>query len=553
VSTIVDSVRGLIGRRADLSIRLEGLDSAVEAADGRLDPSLLAETRAVTARAGQRLRLSAEHTVVGVAGATGSGKSSLFNALCGIDIATVGVRRPTTSSALACVWSPDDAEDLLDWLDIPPRNRVSRANLNDTSEPDSDHDLRGLVLLDLPDHDSVEVSHHLEVERLVRLVDVLVWVLDPQKYADAAIHDRFLRPLASHAEVMFAVLNQVDRLTPTQRDSCLDDISRLLAADGLSSVPIFATSATRGDGLTELRRALAARVAAKKAARDRLAADITAAAGRLAPLAGEGKTTDVARGSQGTLVDTFAEAAGVPVVVRAVRKSAHSRARQATGWPVTRWLGKLRPDPLRRLHLDRRTDPAVASIGRSSLPTASPVQRARVDTEVRRAVDATTQGMPKPWVDAVRRASLSRSDDLSDALDQAVSTTDLGAAGTPLWWRLVRTLQWVLFGIAVAGGVWLAALAGMGYLRLPQPDTPRWYGFPAPTFLLLGGIIAGILVAVLARLASSIAARRRAAATDRRLRAGIVEVTEQFVIEPIEAELAAYQRFRGGVQAALHR
>lgn len=551
MSTIVESVRGLTSRRPDLRTRLEGLDRAVEAADGRLDSALLEDTRAVTARAGQRLRLSAEHTVVGVAGATGSGKSSLFNALTGVDLATVGVRRPTTSRALACVWGPDEAADLLDWLDIAPRNRVSRASLLDA--PEQDHGLHGLVLLDLPDHDSVEVSHHLEVERLVRLVDVLVWVLDPQKYADAAIHERFLRPLASHAEVMLVVLNQVDRLTVSQRNSCLNDISRLLAADGLASVPVFATSAIRSDGLAELRHALAARVAAKKAVRERLAADVSAAAQRLAPLAGEGRTADMARNSQGALVDTFAEAAGVPVVVRAVRRSAQSRARQATGWPVTRWLGRLRPDPLRRLHLDGRADPDIVSVGRSSLPAASPVQRARVDTEVRRAVDATTQGMPKPWVDAVRRASLSRSDDLGDALDHAVTTTDLGTARTPLWWRGVRTLQWVLFAVAIAGGLWLAALAGMGYLRLPQPGTPDWYGFPAPTFLLLGGVIAGIVLALLARLASNIAARRRAAGADRRLRAGIAEVTGQFVIHPIEAELAAYRQFRDGVQVALRR
>jgi hypothetical protein len=176
-----------------------------------------------------------------------------------------------------------------------------------------------------------------------------------------------------------------------------------------------------------------------------------------------------------------------------------------------------------------------------------------VDTEVRRAVDASTQGMPKPWVDAVRRASLSRTDDVGDALDQAVTTTDLGAARTPLWWRAVRTLQWVLFAIAVAGAVWLAVLAGLGYLRLPAPDTPQWYGIPAPTFLLLAGVIAGIVVALLARLASGIAARRRAAVADRRLRAGIAEVTERLVVQPIETELAAYQRFRDGVQVALRR
>ena len=75
--------------------------------------------------------------------------------------------------------------------------------------------LDGLVLLDLPDHDSTEVEHHVEVDRLVRMVDVMVWVLDPQKYADAALHERYLRPLASHAEVMVVTLNHVDELTAT--------------------------------------------------------------------------------------------------------------------------------------------------------------------------------------------------------------------------------------------------------------------------------------------------------------------------------------------------
>ena len=58
--------------------------------------------------------------------------------------------------------------------------------------------LDGLVLLDLPDHDSTEIDHRMEVDRLVQLVDMLVWVVDPQKYADAAIHDRYLKPLAQH-------------------------------------------------------------------------------------------------------------------------------------------------------------------------------------------------------------------------------------------------------------------------------------------------------------------------------------------------------------------
>src|SRR5699024_8885033 len=132
-------------------------------------------------------------------------KSSTFNALAGLDLSAVGVRRPTTSWTTACVWGQDGATELLEWLGIPARHQVTRDSLLDTGREDAR--LHGTVLLDLPDHDSTEVSHHLEVDRLVQLADLLVWVLDPQKYADAAVHDRYLAPLADHAEVMVIVLN----------------------------------------------------------------------------------------------------------------------------------------------------------------------------------------------------------------------------------------------------------------------------------------------------------------------------------------------------------
>ena len=76
---------------------------------------------------------------------------------------------------------------LLDWLEVPTRHRTSRESALDAAEQ---ADLHGLVLLDLPDHDSTHVSHRLEVDRLVGLVDVLVLVVHPQKYADDALHQR---------------------------------------------------------------------------------------------------------------------------------------------------------------------------------------------------------------------------------------------------------------------------------------------------------------------------------------------------------------------------
>src|SRR6185295_1315707 len=137
--------------------------------------------RTVIDRAGERLALSRAHTVVALAGTTGSGKSSLFNAVSRLQISQVGVRRPTTGVAHACVWGTEGAGALLDWLGVPPSRRFVRESALDA---DDELALRGLVLLDLHDFDSVDASHRIEVDRLLRLVDLVVWVMDPQKYAD---------------------------------------------------------------------------------------------------------------------------------------------------------------------------------------------------------------------------------------------------------------------------------------------------------------------------------------------------------------------------------
>ena len=81
-----------------LSERLTALARATELASGRLDDEAVAASRTVLDRAAERRSLSADHTVVGFFGATGSGKSTLFNAVVGRDIARSAARRPTTPS-----------------------------------------------------------------------------------------------------------------------------------------------------------------------------------------------------------------------------------------------------------------------------------------------------------------------------------------------------------------------------------------------------------------------------------------------------------------------
>ncbi|WP_341925206.1 GTPase [Nocardioides psychrotolerans] len=549
MTSLLEGAKKLVTRGTDIGARITALETAAAAARGRLDDELVDEAEAIAGRAAGRLKLSAQHTVVGIAGATGSGKSSTFNALTGLELSAVGVRRPTTSWASACVWGTEGATELLEWLGIPPRHQTTRDSMLDTRREDAS--MEGVVLLDLPDHDSTEVSHHLEVDRLVLLTDLLVWVLDPQKYADAAIHDRYLAPLSSHADVMVVVLNHIDTVPEDRRESMIADVRRLLDQDGLQKVPVIAVSARHGIGMPELRAEIARRVDDKQATRQRLEADLRGVAARLAEASGDGKSRALSEQRIADLDDAFADAAGVPTVVDAVERSTRLRAGRATGWPVVAWFSRLKPDPLKRLHLDLG-DAAESLSGRSrtSLPATTPVQRARVDTEVRALADDAAAGLGRPWADAVRRASTSRLPDLGDSLDRAVGETDLDVATIPRWAGVVRGLQWALIATALAGGLWLAVLAVLGYLQVSVGDAPGLGPVPIPTLMLLGGVLLGILLAAACRWLVSVTASRRAAAADRRLREAVHRVTDELVVQPVAAELAAYTAVRTNLATA---
>lgn len=549
MTSTLEGAKKLVTRGTDIGARIEGLDAATQAARGRLDDALVDDAQAVVDRATGRLKLSATHTVVGIAGATGSGKSSTFNALTGLELSAVGVRRPTTSWASACVWGSDGAAELLEWLGIPPRHQTTRDSMLDTGRRDMPAELDGVVLLDLPDHDSTEVAHHLEVDRLVDLADLLVWVLDPQKYADAAIHDRYLAPSADHQDVLLVVLNHVDTVPEDRLPSMLEDVRRLLDADGLDRVPVLPVSARVGTGIDELRSEIARRAAEKRATRSRMDADVRAAAERLAAATGDAPTRALPDQRAAALDDAFAEAAGVPVLVDAIERSTRESVGRATGWPIAVWVGGLSSDPAKRLELDLGADGReLSGRGRAAAPGTAQVQRARVDTEVRALADEMSHGMTPPWVEAVHDASVAHLDDLGDRLDAALAAVEVRATRIPIWAGLVRLVQWVLLGASVAGLVWTGVLLGSG--KMSDPDTAQVGGVALALVLLVGGLGLGLLLGLVARLGVAGTARARAADADQRMRSAVSEVSHELVVAPVEAELQAYTAVRSGVDRA---
>jgi GTP-binding protein EngB required for normal cell division len=566
------------------------MTGALELAEGRLSEESVAFGTAVVDKVRQRARHGTDSTLVALLGATGGGKSSLTNAIVGSDVATTGVRRPTTSTTLACWWGDRDPRPLLDWLEVPNRHQVPTEDGGGPGSPGAldgnspgGSDLDGLVLLDVPDHDSVETTHRLEMERMAEHADLMVWVTDHEKYADEAMH-AYLRRLRRHGAVTAVVLNKADQLPPGDLDRCRRDLARLLTEDGLSDVPVIVTSAgpiqagegsdgrdvdqtvapnstgttpsgPGGDGrdVGELVELLRVTVAERRAVVARLQADLATSASELLAEVGPGRGRRSRSGAASTTVPDkvtrqltydLVAASGLDTVTSAVAAGHRRDAAMTTGWPFTRWVRSLRPHPLRRLHL------GPGSGGRSSRPEPSGAQRARVAGAVRDAVGAVTAELPHPWPELVSVAATPDPAVLDDRLDQAIARSVRDERRRPRWWRAVGMVQWVLAAATVTGSGWLGLLALAAYLQLPDIPTPSWGRIPIPTALAIGGIALGLLLAGVARRMAAVGARRRARAIERAAGQAIAGTVDELIVGPMEAELAGRERLRSLLRAA---
>ena len=524
-----------------LDARLDALRTLLTTGNGRIPPEIATDLDALLGRAGVRRSLSPDVTVVGVFGATGSGKSSLVNALVGAEVARTHVRRPTTSQPLSVGWNTNTAGDLLDWLDV--RERVVR-------EDPIDPRAQKLLLLDLPDFDSVESANRDVAQRLVAQVDALVWVVDPQKYADEVLHAQFIAPHARHGAVTLVVLNQVDLLPESQVSGVIDSLRGILANDGLGRARVLPVSARTGAGIPELRVAIGDLAAAGELRDARLAADVSTLA---AAIPEPGAVPRRAVVPLDRLAGELADAAGAPAIASAVAGSYRKRAQQVTGWPLLSWVLRFRSDPLRRLGLGplarssgRGFDPALH---RTSMPALSAGGRAAVSMSVRGFADAAGDGLTESWRAGIRSVADGTIVSLPDQLDLAIAGTRLPAKGS-WWWAIFAVIQWLALLAALFGAGWLLANVLLFRIGLPRFEVPTVEGWAVPTLLIIGGVLLGILLGVLgALLAGMVAAARRRRAR-RVLTASVRQVTQRVVVAPIVAELDRARGFAAALAVA---
>ncbi|MFJ2156900.1 GTPase [Streptomyces sp. NPDC087856] len=510
-----------------LRSRLDALRELVGLSRTRLDSGTLAEAGRVLDEAAARRRLSGQHTVVAIAGATGSGKSQLFNSLAGVAISETGVRRPTTAAPIACSWS-DGAATLIDRLGIP--GRLRRRPLQSA---EMEAQLRGLVLVDLPDHDSAAVAHREQVDRVLALVDAVIWVVDPEKYADAILHERYLRPMAGHAEVMFVVLNQIDRLPGEAADQVLDDLRRLLDEDGIAlgeygepGATVLSLSALTGDGIPELREVLGQFVADRGAAARRISADVDAAAWRLRPVYATGRRTGLSEEARDEFAARLADSVGATAAGEAAERAWLRNANRACGTP---WLR------LWRWYNDRR-EPTTGRLPIRAQADEEATARQRVEQAVRTVADRASGGLPAPWAQAVREAAVRGSQGLPEALDELAARAGLpvGRPPRPGWWPAAVLAQASMTILQVVGGLWLLGQI-IGFM---SPN------LGVPVLLMVAGIIGGPLVEWSCRLAARGPARRYGLDAERRLREAAAGCGRARVLDPLAAELLRYREVR---------
>jgi energy-coupling factor transporter ATP-binding protein EcfA2 len=153
-------------------------------------------------------------------GGTGTGKSTLFNALCGATVSATGVERPKTGGPIIYLhrlW----AEGVADYFPSPSLTilRAPTATLAAqacTGNPDQviihEHErasLSHLVLVDTPDLDSLEKCNRQMAEDLYLFADAVLFVSSQEKYADQVPY-AFLKRVHHDGKLCFLLINKAE-------------------------------------------------------------------------------------------------------------------------------------------------------------------------------------------------------------------------------------------------------------------------------------------------------------------------------------------------------
>ncbi len=166
--------------------------------------------------------------IVAFMGGTGVGKSTLLNRLAGKAIARAGVERPTSREVTLFHHHSVAIKHLPEQL---PLAQIKIAEHDDESR-------KNVIWIDMPDFDSTEQSNKHQVLEWLPHIDVLIYVVSPERYRDEKAWRLLLAEGGRHAWLF--VLNQWDRGQTEQ----YEDFKRQLHKAGFVEPIIVKTACT---------------------------------------------------------------------------------------------------------------------------------------------------------------------------------------------------------------------------------------------------------------------------------------------------------------------
>lgn len=521
---------------ADLPRALASLDQAIGAAGPFLDAATRGRLERRLDEVTRRHGFLGPTVVAALAGGTGSGKSTLLNALAGREVAETGVVRPTTAAPTA--WVPEEPDPnllaLLDDLGIDRR----------TGHGGAEH----LAVVDLPDLDSVELSHRATVDALLPRLDLVIWVLDPSKYNDRSIHDR-VADRRDYAPQTLFVLNQVDRLSAEEEDAVAADLIRTLRRDGIDRPDVVLAAAAPRTGPPRGVDEIAGRVAAlardKRLVLDKIASDLRRIADDLEDAVGgvaiddraltatwESARDDAAERIARSMVDEVTEQ-------RAAAAGARAVVAVGSG-PLGRlWHGARRSFVGRAVGLpaDEPVSPRalITPVGETPIDgAASTVSRAV--TDISTAVGGAAGRHLRAQV-PVREVGSELSGAVEAARSSVPAPRDIPRRG---WWVGAAVLQTLLT---------LAVVVGAGWWWI-DPSAVAPGDVPWPAVLVLGGLALTVVIARIVRASGRRVGRLTVAEHRRELSRALGVAIDERLGAPTRTMLGDVQRFGQGLHHA---
>ncbi|MCS4484401.1 50S ribosome-binding GTPase [Gleimia sp. 6138-11-ORH1] len=524
-------MKGLFNRHQVNPNRLvEDLKEIIELTEPDLNEAQIKRSAEVVQLASERLKLDPQTTVVALVGATGSGKSSLFNALLEVDISPMGVKRPTTTEAIAVVHMTPRMPELMDWLGIKHRVLVPA----DAKLP------ANMALLDLPDVDSIRSAGRELVAHLIKRVDLLIWVTDPEKYADNILHSEFIRPLAKHAPKTVAVLTKSDLLTEADMQTVKADLQRLLEAGEVKDPLVVTVSAKNGQGIESLRETLSAVATRQSQESQKLIAALEEEKEAISKEILGGKSELELQATyrgfkekkfRKQVENTVYEVANVPRLQQTVEATYRYRAGLASGFLLTRKLRLLKADPAKSLHLEQ--SPSLTNL----LPATQAANQLKLN--VRRELEPLGEALPKKWYQQIQETALQGTENVIPAITQTLATVSLPIPQEkPTWWKVSNWIQTLCWAVALAGLLWLLAFHLLRSFFLIDLPVQTWNLIPIKVWLMFFGTIGAVATSLITNLLVRITARKHALKATTILQQRLDAVAEENILNPVKTEIS---------------